>query len=213
VHCGVLKNDGLWHECKDNIDDFTNDAAAGRPGDYTAGAGSVWPLVGNAITAYTGDPVAFVACANGTTTSAQWQPGVSHTDITTLYGWCVTEANAAGGVNAVLWHQGESDALASVSSGTYETNEQAIADGFYADITGHPSTIITLLQNCSGIGATPQANIKTAKQYDIAHDAHCLLGADLSDLTTDDSYHLTTNGHLSTWGAREAAAIETALGL
>ena len=90
--------------------------------------GSVWPLIATEIMADQNVPVMFIPCAKGGTAISQWQPGVNHQDRSTLYGSMIYRAlQQSNGVKAVLWWQGESDALAGQSPAYYSAQLAALA--------------------------------------------------------------------------------------
>ena len=76
------------------------------------GGGSAWPRLGSLLVQSNRVPVGFIGLAAGATTVAQWAPG------TALYRNLTNTLVRFGpqGVRAVLWHQGESDALESTSA-------------------------------------------------------------------------------------------------
>jgi len=77
--------------------------------------GSAWPRLGSLLVRSNQLPIGFIGLAYGGTSLSQWQPGTSlYRNLTnTLVRF------GANGVRAVLWHQGESDALASTSASGY----------------------------------------------------------------------------------------------
>jgi len=81
----------------------------------TGTGGSPWPRLGSLLVQSNRVPVGFIGLAYGGTSLAQWAPG------TALYRNLTNTLVRFGpnGVRAVLWHQGESDALESTSAVTY----------------------------------------------------------------------------------------------
>lgn len=77
--------------------------------------GSPWPAAGDALAAYYDVPIGFISVGVGGTSVTQWQPGG------TLYPRIAQalEAVAPNGARAILWHQGESDSIASTSAEQY----------------------------------------------------------------------------------------------
>lgn len=77
--------------------------------------GSPWPRLGSLLLESNQVPVGFIGLAYGGTSVAQWAPG------TALYRNLTNTLVRFGphGVRAVLWHQGESDALESTPAATY----------------------------------------------------------------------------------------------
>jgi eukaryotic-like serine/threonine-protein kinase len=92
VRCGQPKSGGeiLWR--------------SGDDPQVAGGGGSVWPLVGENLSARLGLPVAFINVAVGGSSISEWQPG------TVNFKRLVQVLRAQPcSVRAVLWQQGESD--------------------------------------------------------------------------------------------------------
>ena len=88
--------------------------------------GSIWPPVGDALVAAHQVPVAFLNVSVGGTRVGQWQPGSQ---------LCANLCDAialAGDVRAVLWQQGESDAMADTSTDDYARHLRTLRDGVVA---------------------------------------------------------------------------------
>jgi hypothetical protein len=161
--------------------------------------GSVWPLMATHLMAWLGYPVAFVSVAVDATASSSWVPGQAN------YIALTNAITAVGGVRAVLWWQGESDALQFISAATYQGRIEDITDDLVSNFPGI-KFMPCLLQNSSGIPNVDEAKIRTGTQDAIDAHADIVQGPDLSDLASDDAYHLTTNGSLATAGSRWALA-------
>ena len=84
--------------------------------------GSPWPPFGNALVAQNDMPVGIISVGNGGTPVRSWLPG------DTLYNRIRDALQFMGpeGVRAVLWHQGESDALENTSTATYASRLNTI---------------------------------------------------------------------------------------
>lgn len=170
------------------------------------GMGSLWPIVATLSSAARSVPLAFIPCAKGSTSLANWQKGGSSTDRTTLYGQAVyralrsanlTSVPQSGIITAAIWIQGE---CASGTAAAYATSLQAMADNLFTDLA--IKTIPTKLHICS---ACPSNTVATdGITIELARvGTNCLAGADLSDLTDDgDGYHFTTDAKLATVAAR-----------
>ena len=85
-----------------------------QPG-ASGGGGSPWPLLGDHLVRRLQVPVGFICIGVGSTPVAAWIPG----------GKCAARLKAAvqlagpQGLRAVLWHQGESDAIAGTTAEEY----------------------------------------------------------------------------------------------
>jgi hypothetical protein len=105
----------------------------------TSWCGSAWPLVADLVTTATGIPVGFVALAEGGTglvAPADWAPGGG------LWARAVQNVRVATGstmqVRAVLWHQGEADAINGVEASAYRQALCAFAASLASELSGAP---------------------------------------------------------------------------
>jgi hypothetical protein len=200
-------NDYVWRKLNDRVDDATGQVDSVSSDSGSLGAGSVWPLVATGYIAdHSGVPVAFVPCAKGSTSVTDWQPGVSHTDRTTLYGSCVYRAQQVGGARMALWWQGETDALAGMAQGTYAGHLNTIADALQADLG--IKLMPAKLQAHSG---SSSVNIAAINAAIAAGGTNIVTGPDLTTLYADDPFHLTSDGNIvaaaSLWSAAITAAV------
>ena len=145
--------------------------------------------------AYTRVPVAFIPAAQDGSGLAsiqagglQWTIPTSHVDRTALYGAMVYRAIQAGGVKAVLWHQGETDAINAITTNTYKTTMATLAAAIKTDL--NCPLIPCKLQVCTGITQANVNAINAAIGSEWTTDANILPGPDLSDQTSIDAYHL-----------------------
>lgn len=209
----LFGNDYVWKNLTDpydrrtgQIDTVSSDASA---------AGSWVVLLATEIMNNEHVPVAFIPSALSGSGIIEWQPGANHQDRTTLYGSAVyrTLQAAPNGIRAVLWHQGEHEA--NVGAGTNMTTAEyqgyfiSLVNAFYTDL-GVP-TMAALLHNSSGLPDTNEGFIRTAVQNAAAANIHALVGPDLSDIASDDLYHLKTNAKLQTAADRWWAEIDSQL--
>lgn len=90
-----------------------NDPQLGATGD----GGSPWPALGDMLVEELQVPIGFVSVGVGATGSNQWLPDAKNT----LYVRIQKAVQGLGpdGARALLWHQGESDALTGTSAETY----------------------------------------------------------------------------------------------
>jgi len=89
-------------------------------------SGSPWPILGGLLSTFEHVPIGFINVAVGGTSTVQWLPNGS------LYP-ALKAALAGRGVRAVLWHQGESDASAELSTEQTYENMGAIISQSRAD--------------------------------------------------------------------------------
>lgn len=119
-----------WSLLRDPMPVATSWADPEFGGQANAG-GSPWPIFADALSQDIGVPVAVVSVGYGGTTSAQWQKGNSRG----LYPRLTLAAQALAGCSfrAVLWHQGESDAIDGVSTAVYVANMKLLRQSFRTD--------------------------------------------------------------------------------
>jgi hypothetical protein len=170
--------------------------------------GSVWPLVGQAYLLARDLPPGFVTTGVGASTSASWLPGQANYDAMIARATLATATGGAGTIKAVLWWQGESDAIAGVSQATYHANLSTIAAGIETDL-GVP-LIVAKLHGCSTCGGA-LAGIQAAQEAAWSDVTNVLAGPDLSDIDSDDGLHLVSNAKIQEAATRWWAAIEAAL--
>lgn len=208
LRASLYGNNNAWKNLVDPYDSATNQVDTVSSDTSPAAAGSWIPLLATGIMADRSVPVAFIPCAKGGTSSTEWQPGADHQDRTTLYGSCVYRANQAGGVKAVLWWQGESDAASAVSQATYNANLDTIANAFNTDLG--VKLVAVILQNSTGVTDLDEQKIRDATAEAILDNANVLQGPDFSDISSDDTFHLKTNGNLQTAADRWLTALNSA---
>lgn len=160
-----------WADCVDPV----------TPSAY----GSPWPALATHIMAHTRCPVAFIPFGVNGTSITLWQPGQ------TCYANYTDAATQAGGPLVTLWWQGESDALTSMSQATYESNLNAIADDLASLYPGH-KLIPCRLQNSTGIDDAAEEVVRQAVDAVVVGNANVEAGPDLSDILSDDAYHIGT---------------------
>ncbi len=189
---GMLGNNYAWRELADPVDlaSGTIDAVSN---DSTAAKGSYWPLLATMVMQDQDVPVAFIPTAKGGSTIEQWQPSDKY-NRDTLYGAMLNRALWAGGVRAVLWHQGENDALARTASELYAQQLSVLAGAIWDDL--HVPLIPAQLQAISV--SSPQTTWEINQGILLAQrqNTHVLAGPDLSDIITDDPAHLMTDAKL-----------------
>jgi hypothetical protein len=99
---------GLFWRLADDPQPGTHDKSKG---------GSPWPAFGDAMYAKFKVPIGIASTGFGGTSTMQWQPDAKEE----LFPWFMKRVNqlGPGGFRAVLWHQGESDAIGGVSTDDY----------------------------------------------------------------------------------------------
>jgi hypothetical protein len=203
LKAGLFGNDYLWRELTDPSDTVTNQADAVSL-DYEAG-GSVWTLLATHIMNERGIPVAFVPASRGGSSITDWQPVRNPFNRATLYGSMAHRARLTG-AKAVLWWQGETDALENMSQADYFIHFTAFAAAIQRDLA--IPLVPCLIHNSMGIPDDAEASIRRAVVEASQSQPGILLGPDLSDMASDDPYHLQSDVNLQTAAARWWAAIQ-----
>ena len=106
---------------------------ASDPQPIADGAGgSPWPRLGDLLAASLNVPIGFISCGVGGTAVSQWAPGAEH------YPRLEACLNGAGsnGVRALLWHQGETDAMMGTSSAIYADTLKNVINRIRIDAGG-----------------------------------------------------------------------------
>lgn len=177
------------------------------------GQGSVWPAVGQLMVTNVGVPIGFVPCAESGSflvpffDNPNWTPGGS------LYMRMTSRIRAVGGVKAVLWWQGESDAAASCATGdcTYQRAEAALAsrirDDFGVPMIGAQIGEVNGQPLFSGTG--PGLNVVRLAQQANWNNGTVLVGPILYDVPLpEDGVHFTSLAEKTIAAERWWAAIQ-----
>lgn len=155
-------------------------------------------------------PVLLVPCAMAGTSSTQWQPGANHQDRTTLYGQMVYRSLQAqtltgGTVTALIWYQGENDAVTG-QSGSYATNTANIFSNYRTDLSNAslPIYVVELPSTSATPGYNDWQTVRAA-QAALAGMNTYVVQAPNGPWTSSDQLHLTTAAQ-RTNGANIASA-------
>lgn len=202
----LFGNNYLWSNLSDPSD--SDSGQVDTVSSDSIASGSVWPLVATSFLLDQAVPIAFIPCAKGGTSITQWQPGADHFDRSTLYGSMAYRATNVGGIKAVLWWQGETDALASMSQATYNSNLDSLANAINSDLS--VTLVPCKLQTCTGIPDVDESRINAAIAQAWGDNPNVTQGPDLTGITSNDAFHLTTDVNLQAaatlwWSALEAA--------
>lgn len=212
LRASMFREDQAWAQLSDPTD--SDDGLA---------AGSPWPLVATLAMADQSVPVAFITTADGGTglvnPTNDWEvdgTGVQYED-------CIAIVTASGvnAIKAIIWYQGESDAVNGVSQASYNAALDALYTAFAADLPGGATPLIcTMIGNIQGAyvpaGGTGDIDkIRFAQKEAWDDNAGIYPGPVLIDIDLTDSggdgLHLKTNTELSTYAARCWAAIDEAV--
>lgn len=204
-----FKNNYTWAELADPYDSSSGQIDT-VSSDGSAGGSWVLPLA-TLIMNNQHVPVAFIPSPLSGSGIDEWQPGANHQDRTTLYGSSVYRAlQVTGGIRAVLWWQGEHEAAAGNTQAYYYNYFVTLANAYFADLG--VKIMPCKLQNSTAISDGDEALILAAIGQAWLNTSTTLTGPDFSDLSSNDDYHFTSSGNLSTAATRWFSAIELALG-
>lgn len=185
VRLGTLSNGGLaWR----NADDP----------QMVFGGGSVWPLVGQELSASTGLPVGFINVAEGGSSIREWQKGGR------LYSQLLQALQATRPyyVRAILWAQGESDS--DLTSERYAHYLSALIEAINDDLqSGQYSVPWVVARSSFNKGAVfdgPRDGVDAVVRSGLAR-----VGPD-TDLLGPE-YREADNLHFNEAGTRAAAAL------
>jgi hypothetical protein len=217
---GLFGNDRAWKRLADPYDG----GGSASDVDYDANPGaSMVPALANALASYfPGLPIGFVAAARGSSpldcavgAPFCWgaRTAANPADVSTLYGNSLAKARAAGGVEVIVMHQGETDATNMTTGTQYVTDLAALVANYRADLTGFGSLPFFMFQlgrsttaivDKNRTDATMQA-IRVA-QHDSDQPPSVYLSATSVDLDVDATDHYR-KGSYDVLGQRVAAAI------
>jgi hypothetical protein len=195
----LFNNDGAWTHLTDPYD------RGGKASDvdFDAGPGaSLVPSLANTLSAYfPGLPIGFIPAAKGSSplvcsgSEPCWglRDAVKPANPATLYGNSVAKAQAAGGVELIVMHQGETDATNSTSTAKYASALSLLAQNFRTDLGNVPLFMCQLGRSTTDIAAkgrtdTTMQAIRIA-QHDSDSPPNIYLAATAIDLDVDATDH------------------------
>lgn len=203
----LFGNDDVWKNLVDPVD--SNSGQIDSVSSDTGAGGSVWPLLATYILADQSVPVAFVPAPKGGTSITQWDQGLL---TSTLYGSMYRRINAiTGGIKAVLYFQGETDASNSMSTATYLSYLNALANNINSDF--EVETVVGMIGNAS-YTATQLDNIRLAQIAGWNENSNIVPGPNVVDVNladeSGDNLHFKSNADLAVFAARWWAALKAA---
>lgn len=202
----LFGNDNTWKELSDptdspisQVDSISIDSLA---------SGSPWPILATCISSNQSIPVAFVPCAVGGKGITDYLSTASPLNRTTLYGSMNYRSKQLSGAKAILFWQGETDAIAGMASSVYNSYLDGLASAVFSDIG--VKIMPCKLQNSTAIADANELEINTAIGQAWADNASVLTGPDFTDMSSDDSYHFTSTSKLETAASRWWLALKNA---
>lgn len=214
---GLYGNSRAWIKLSDPFDR----GGSSTDVDYDAGTGaSMVPALVNALADYfPGLPIGVVPaakgsspldCAVGAPFCWGFHNDANPTDVTTLYGNSIAKARAAGGVELIVMHQGETDATNMTPGPTYKSDLAALDARYRADLGEIPLFMCQLGRTPTDVASKNRTDatmqpIRVA-QHDSDNPPAIYLAATAVDLDVDGTDHYRKASY-DTLGKRIAAAI------
>ncbi len=198
---------GSWGNLQDPISQSSNWQI---PPFNTAGVASVggspWPAFADALTEKTQVAVGIGLAAWGGTTVNEWLNGgnadfTAYAKQTAVVSWLIQAAKALPGCNfkAVLWHQGESDAIDGTSRANYKARMIELRNKFITATGCKQPWIVAQVSYFPGVIASQMSAIAYAQQDLWATDG--FIQGPNTDLYTSNYYRFDTV-HFSTAGLK-----------
>ena len=183
---------------------------------YDGAGGSPWAWAATYLQNALGVPVAFLSCGADGASITTWTVGGKASYTAALARIQAAVGSGSGAVRCVVWHQGETDALAPMSEATYHGHLVTLVSQFTTDVPG-VKFMPCLLQDSTGITDADEDAIRAATTASWADITDVETGPDFTDLTSTDSYHPKTDADQIVMGMRWAdklveAFYETATG-
>lgn len=190
----LYDNTGAFRALADPYDgNFGGSATYSALDDGASAAGSYAPRIATKFAAI-GEPILLIPANKGGTQISDWSRNLS---TATLYGAMRARFAAAGGVDAVHWHQGEADIAAGTSESTYAAALTTLVGNLRSDFGACPVFIALM-------GYGDYAAVRAAQLGVIADGLGAYSGGDVLPF---GGLHLTSDAELSAYGDKAAAAM------
>lgn len=216
----MLHNDGTIDNYSDPYDDNTGEEISTFLSDTGTGLSYAGKVIDDLAGASGRTTVAVPANEGGTSFDANdWVADAVFSGGEALGAqlWAaivrLQKAAVLGQLRAIVWHQGESDAVAGVSKAAYKAAWTKMADEIRAALgVSVPFVICTLHQWDSSIAVATESNWNTISDAldELGSEYSNAVGVDLSDIAgaSGDRLHLGSTG-LSTAAGRISTAIQS----
>jgi hypothetical protein len=214
---GLFGNDRAWKHLADPYDSGGSSSDV----DFDSGTGaSMVPSLANALAGYfPGLPIGIIPAARGSSPldctadpALCWasRNATLPADPATLYGNSLAKARAAGGVELIVMHQGETDATNMTDGAAYRTELASLAANYRADLGDVPLFFCQLGRSTTAISSKNRTDatmqpIRVA-QHDSDNPPRVYLAATAIDLDVDSTDHYTKATY-DALGRRIAATI------
>jgi hypothetical protein len=152
------------------------------PQPLAGGAGgSVWSRLGDQLAAADDIPIGFICVGVGGTEVSQWVPGTANYDNLLKP---ALQSLGASGCRAVLWHQGESDSLASVTAITHAARLNSMITQSRTDAGWTVPWYLAEASFHPGSNLTQEEPVCAGQRLAVFGDANVFIGP------TTDAFHL-----------------------
>lgn len=173
----------------------------------TGSGGSPWPAMGDALAASLDLPIGIASVGWGGTTVAQWLPD---RQLYPRLKQAMAGLGGAGGFRAVLWHQGESDAVGGTSTAAYAADLTRLIEQSRADAGGPVPWLVAEVSFAPNLAQPPRDAVIAAQRQVVASVADVHAGPGTDDLAGAewrfDGIHFGAAG-LALHGRRWAQAL------
>lgn len=190
LKAGLFGKDYKWKELTDPTG--TDIGLIDKNAGSLMWIGSYLPLLATLIMNDQKVPVAFIPCSQSGQAIDAFLAGSNHQDRSTLYGSMVVRAN--NNCKAVIFHQGESDAIINGFTGyaAYKTKLKTLADDINADLGA--KLVVNQIHYWAGAPSTTLSNVQEinlAMADAASENSNVLLGANLLSPEITQNLHFT----------------------
>lgn len=190
---------------------FSADPQVSWNGSYVGSGGSPWPTLGDYLTEKYGVPIGFISAGWGSSVVADFLPeNNKHYKRIRI----PLEEFGENGIKAVLWHQGESDAINGTSSEQYRNDLLTVIESSRSDAGYDIPWVIARAAYHTQSSAEAEQRV-VAGQVSACNDINIFVGPTTDDLldgyrSTTDHVHFRKAGlieHGTRWGKALDAAL------
>ncbi len=190
---------------------FSSDPQVSWSGSFVGTGGSPWPTLGDYLTEKYGVPIGFISAGWGSSVVTDFLPeNNKHYKRIRI----PLEEFGVNGIKAVLWHQGESDAINGTSSEQYKKDLLTVIESSRSDAGYDIPWVIARAAYHTQSSAEAEQRV-VAGQVSACNDINIFVGSTTDDLldgyrSTTDHVHFRKAGlieHGTRWGKALDAAL------
>lgn len=185
-------------------------AAAGCGQEHSADACAHGRGSDNGAAACSRD-IGLVPCAMGDTCADQWAPGAElFTRMVSRTHAALSAAAPGATLRALLWYQGESDAINKERATEYEAKLRALLRSYREALQAPGLPILMVLIHCTNVDKIPFVDTVRAAQSAVAESEPGLIVVDARGLplSKEDGVHLTAEAQLELGSKLADAALQ-----